>query len=84
MAFVNLQMCLWSALRTLDNNNDVLTDLLPFFSCYTLLNTSFGLTGCISIVFSFLSILSHLTNVLPVGSLSLDSPPLPQLSINTL
>ena len=30
--FVNKQLFWWSASITLDNNNAVLTDLLPFFS----------------------------------------------------
>ena len=38
---------------TLDNNNDVLVHFKPFFSLYTLPHTSVGLTGSISIFFSF-------------------------------
>ena len=51
--------------------NAVLTDLWPFFSLNILPHTSAGLTSCISIVFSVLNILTHLTTMLPVGSLSL-------------
>ena len=54
---------------TLDNNNDGLPDLCPFFSLDTLLHISVGLTSCISIVFSAMNILTHLTIMLPVGSL---------------
>ena len=54
---------------TLDNNNDVLADFWPFFLLYTLSHTSVGLTGCISIVFSVLNILTHFTTMLPVRSL---------------
>ena len=54
---------------TLDNNNDGLTDLCPFFSLDTLPHISVGLTSCISIVFSVLNILTHLTTMLPVRSL---------------
>ena len=52
---------------TLDNNNAVLTDL--FFSLNTLPHTSVSLTSCISIVFSALNILTHMTTMLRVGSL---------------
>ena len=67
--FVNKQLFWWSASITLDNNNTVLADFKPIFSLYTLPHTSVGLTGCISIVFSVLNILTHLTTMLPVGSL---------------
>ena len=67
--FVNKQLFWWSASITLDNNNAVLTDLQAFFSLYTLQHTSVGLTSCISIVFSVLNILTHLTTMLRVGSL---------------
>ena len=60
----------WSASITLDNNNDVLTDFKSFFSHYTLPHTSVSLTSCISIVFSVLNILTHLTTILRVGSRS--------------
>ena len=53
----------------LDNNNDVSTDLWLFFSLFTLPYTSVGLTDCSSIFFSVLNILTHLTTMLPVGSL---------------
>ena len=53
MAFV----CKQTASITLDKNNDVLP------------HTSVGLTNCISIVFSVLNILTHLTIMLRVGSL---------------
>ena len=57
-------------IKTLDNNNDVLTDFEPFTPLYTLPHTSVWQTGCISIVFfSVLNILTHLTTVLPVDSL---------------
>ena len=46
------QLFWWSALTTLDNNNDVLTDFYPFLSLNTLPHTSVGLTSCIYIVFS--------------------------------
>ena len=36
------------------------------FSTHTLPHTSLGLTDCISIVFTFLNILAHLTTTLPV------------------
>ena len=65
--FVNKQLFQWSASITLDNKSDVLTDF-SFLSLYTLPHTSFCLTGCISIVFSVLNILTHLTTKLPVGS----------------
>ena len=51
--FVNNQLFWWSTSITSDNNDDVLTDLWPFFSLYTLPQTSGNLTGCISIVFQF-------------------------------
>ena len=60
---------LGSASITLDNNNDVLTDFYPIFLLYTLPYTSVSLTGCISIVFSVLNILTHVTTMLLVGSL---------------
>ena len=49
--FVNKQLFWWSVSITLDNNNDVLTDLKPFFSLCTSPHTSVGLTSCVSIVF---------------------------------
>ena len=52
-----------------DNNDGVLTDIYPFFSLYTLPHTSVGQTGCISKDFSVFNILTHLTTMLPVGSL---------------
>ena len=55
--------------RTLENNDDVLTKFQAVFSLHTKLHTSVGPTGCISIVFSVLNILTHLTTVLPLGSL---------------
>ena len=67
--FVNKQLFWWSASITLDNNNDVFTDFHLFFLLYTLPHTSVGLTSCISDVLSVLNILTHLTNVLPFGSL---------------
>ena len=67
--FENKQLFWWSASITLDNNNDVLADFQPFFSLYTLPHTSVGLTGCTSIVFSVLNILTHLTTLLLVMSL---------------
>ena len=67
--FVNKQLFWWSASITLDNNNAVLTDLQTFFSLNTLPHTSVSLTSCISIVFSVLNILTHLTTILHVGSL---------------
>ena len=54
---------------TLDNNNAVLTDLCTFFLLNTLPHTSVSLTSCISIGFSVLNILTHLTTMLHVGSL---------------
>ena len=54
---------------TLDNNNAVLTDLDAFFSINTLPHTSVSQTRCISIVFSVLNILTHLTTMPCVGSL---------------
>ena len=36
LLFVNKQLFWWSASITLDSNNDVLTDIWPFFSLYTL------------------------------------------------
>ena len=51
------------------NNKAVLMDLQAFFSLNTLPHTSVSLTGCISIVFSVLNILTHLTSMLRVGSL---------------
>ena len=54
---------------TLENNNAVLTDLGPFFSLDTLPHTSISLTRYISIVFSVLNILTHMTTLLCVGSL---------------
>ena len=53
MAFVCKQLFWLSASIKLDNNNDVLKDLWPFFSLYALPHTLVGLTGCISIVFQF-------------------------------
>ena len=67
--FVNKQLFWWYAPITLDNNNAILKELCPFFSLDTLPHTSVGLTSCISIVFSVLNILAHLTTMLPVGSL---------------
>ena len=64
--FVNKKLSWWSASITLDNNNDVLADFLPFFLLYTLRHPSIGLTYCISIVFSVLNILAHLTTMLHV------------------
>ena len=70
MAFVCKQTAVWlSASITLDNNNDVLTDFKPFFTLYSLPHTSVGLTSCISIVFSFLKKLTHMTTMLRVMSL---------------
>ena len=70
MAFVCKQTVFWwSASITLDNNNAVLTDLQAFFSLSTLPHTSVILTSCISIVFSVLNILTHLTTMMRVGSL---------------
>ena len=54
---------------TLDNNNAVLTDLSAFFSPNISPHTSVGLTICISMSFSVLNILTHLTTMLRVGSL---------------
>ena len=48
---MNKELVEWSASIILDNNNDGLTNFLPFFSSYTLQHTSVELTGCISIVF---------------------------------
>ena len=59
----------WSASITLDNNNVFLIDFYPFISLYTLLHTSVSLTGCIPNAFSVLKILTHLTTMLPFGSL---------------
>ena len=67
--FVNKQLFWWSASITLDNNNAVLTDLKAYFSLNTLPHTSVSLTSCISIVFSVLNILTHMTIMLRVGSL---------------
>ena len=53
----------------MDNSNALLKDLCPFLSLDTLPHTSVSLTSCISIVFSVLNILTHLTTMLPVGSL---------------
>ena len=64
--FINKLLFWWYGSITLDNNNDVLADLYQFFSIYTLPHTSFGWTGCISIAFSVLNILTHLTTMLPV------------------
>ena len=70
MAFVCKQTAvLVSTSITLDNNNAVLTDLLPFYSLNTLTHSSVGLTSCISIVFSVLNILTLLTTMPRVGSL---------------
>ena len=54
---------------TMDNNNAVLTDFWAYFSLFTLPHTSVSLTSCISIIFSVLKILTHLTTMLRVGSL---------------
>ena len=54
--FVNKPLFWWSASITLDNNNDVLTDFLPFFLLYLLPHTSVGLTSCIYIIFFSLKI----------------------------
>ena len=67
--FVNKQLFWWSASITLNNINAVLTDLRPFFSLNTLPSPSVGLTSCISIIFLFLNIMTHLTTTLAVGSL---------------
>ena len=67
--FVNKQLVWWSASLTLDNNNAVLTDLKAILSLNTLSHTSVSLTSFISIVFSVLNILTHLTTMLRVGSL---------------
>ena len=66
--FVNKQLFWWSPSITLDNNN-VSIDFQPFFQLYTSPHTSVGLTCCISLVFSVLNILTHMTSILPVGSL---------------
>ena len=67
--FVNKQLFWWSASITWDNNNDVLTDLQPIFSLNILPHASVSLTRCMSIVFLVFNILTHLTTMLPVGSL---------------
>ena len=67
--FVNKQLFWWSTSITLDNNNDVLTDFQPFFSLYTFLHTSVGLTSCISMFFSVCKFLTSMTTMLPVMSL---------------
>ena len=54
---------------TLDNNDAVLTDLQAFFSVSTSPHTSVSIIGCISIVFSIMNILTHLTTLLRIGSL---------------
>ena len=56
-------------INNIGNNNGVLTDFYPFFSHFTLPHTSVGLTGCITNAFSVLNILTHLTTILPFGSL---------------
>ena len=68
--FVNKLLLMWSALITLDNYNNVLTDFQPFFSLNTLPHTSVGLNGCISIVFFRSEYFAHLTTtgMLPVDS----------------
>ena len=68
----------WSASITLDNNYAVLTDLEAYFSLDTLPHTSVSLTRCISIVFSVLNILTHMTIIVTrVRSLS----PEPRLTV---
>ena len=52
------------------NNNRFLNDFKPFFSLYTLPHISVGLTGCTFFSFSVLNILTHLTSMLPFGSLN--------------
>ena len=70
MAFVCKQTAvLVVCIITLDNNNAVLTDLSAFLSLNTLPHTSFSLTSCISIVFSVLNTLTHMTTMLRVWSL---------------
>ena len=69
--FVNKQLFWWSASITLNNNNAVLTDFQAYFSLHTLSHTSVSLTGCVSIVFSVLINLTHMTTRLRVGSLLL-------------
>ena len=71
MAFVCKQtVVLVVRVKALDNNNGVLADIQLYFSLYSLSHTSDGLTGCISIVFFLVwTILTHLTTMLPVGSL---------------
>ena len=71
MAFVcKRTVVLVVRIKALDNNNGVLADIQLFFSLYSLSHTSDGLTGCISIVFLLVwTILTHLTTMLPVGSL---------------
>ena len=71
--FVNKQHFWWSASITLDNNDAVLTDLYAYFSLNTLSHSSVSLTSCISIVFSVLNILTHMTTMLRVGSLLQES-----------
>ena len=51
------------------NNIAVLTDLEAYFTLNTLPHTSVSLTRCISIIFSVLNILTHMTTMLLVGSL---------------
>ena len=53
MAFVNKQLFWQSASIASENTNDVLTDFYPFFSHFTLTNTSVGLTSYMSIVLFF-------------------------------
>ena len=62
--FVNKQLFWSSASITMDTNNVVLTD-----SHNTSPHTSVSLTRCISIVFSVLNILTHMTTMQHVGSL---------------
>ena len=70
MAFVCKQtVVLVVHINNIGNNNAVLTDSYPFFSLDILPHTSAGLTSCISIVFSVWNIFTHLTTMLPVGSL---------------
>ena len=67
--FVNKQLFWWSASITLDNNNEILRLLAIFLTLYFTTYLSVDQNGCISIVFFSLNILTHLTTILPVGSL---------------
>ena len=67
--FVIKQLFWWSASKTLDNNNAVLTDLKAFSSLGTLTHSSVDLTRCIAIVFLVLNILTHMTPMQRVSSL---------------